>query len=63
MKLNKEELKQILEEIKKIEGDGWGWLDIPAYIRKDNSEALFHLIKEKKEELKRFINGFSSDSD
>jgi hypothetical protein len=50
MKLTNEELRQILERVEKENGGTAYWLDIPAYIRKDNADALLEVILERAEQ-------------
>jgi hypothetical protein len=54
MKLTKEELREILARVEEASGGVLHWLDIPAYIRKDNGEALLEIITER---IKKQSNG------
>jgi len=44
MKLTKEELKAVLDEVESVNGKGWEWVDIPAFIRRDNEDELKAII-------------------
>jgi hypothetical protein len=49
MKLNKNELKEMLREVERMNGKGWQWFDIPAFVRKYNEKELKEIINETKE--------------